>query len=88
MDLVILNDDILEYEENFMVQLASRSDEVEITATGEQAEIVIREDSADCKSNLNTIILLFLELHPASCILVSMESIKHMYPVNSQDTYV
>jgi hypothetical protein len=48
-DLVILNDDILEYDENFMIQLSSRSDEVIITAAGEQAEVVIREDSADCK---------------------------------------
>ena len=51
-ELVILNDDILEYDENFMIQLASRSDEVEITTTGEQADVVIREDTADCKSIL------------------------------------
>jgi hypothetical protein len=49
IDLDILNDDILEEDENFMIQLASRSDEVEITAAGEQAEVVIREDSTDCK---------------------------------------
>jgi hypothetical protein len=49
IDLVILNDNILEDDENFMIQLASWSDEVMITAAGEQAEVVIREDSADCK---------------------------------------
>jgi hypothetical protein len=49
LDLVILNDNILEDDENFMIQLASRSDEVVITAAGEQAEVVIREDSGDCK---------------------------------------
>lgn len=49
LDLVILNDNILEYNETFMVQLASRSNEVEITAAGEQAEVVIREDNTDCK---------------------------------------
>ena len=48
--LVILNDVILENDENFMVQLASKSDQVEITNTAEQAEVVIREDSADCES--------------------------------------
>ena len=50
--LVILNDNTLEYDENFMIQLASRSDEVEITAAGERAEVVIREDIEDCKSIL------------------------------------
>ena len=49
LGLVIINDNILEDDETFMVQLASRSDEVEITAAGEQAEVVIREDSVDCK---------------------------------------
>lgn len=58
-ELVILNDDILEYDENFMIQLASRSDEVAITTTGEQAEVVIREDNADCMS-----IILFIQTLP------------------------
>ena len=46
--LVILNDNILEDDETFLVQLASRSNEVVITAMGEQAEVVIMEDNADC----------------------------------------
>jgi hypothetical protein len=49
IDLVILNDDILEDDENFMIQLVNRSNLVEITAAGEQAEVIIREDSSDCK---------------------------------------
>lgn len=46
--LVILNDNILEDDETFLVQLESRSDEVVITAMGEQAEVVVMEDNADC----------------------------------------
>lgn len=65
IDLVILNDNILEYNETFMVQLASWSNKVVITAAGQQAEVVIMEDNADGKLHLITIIL-FLELHLAS----------------------
>ena len=55
-ELVILNDNILEYDENFMVQLASRSDEVVITTaivglTGGLADVVIMEDAGDRKSH-------------------------------------
>ena len=49
IDLDILNDDILEYNENFIIQLVNRTNKVEITATGEQSEVVIQEDNADCK---------------------------------------
>ena len=46
---IILNDDILENDENFVIQLVSNSDELEITEEGEQADVVIREDTVDCK---------------------------------------
>ena len=49
IDLDILNDDILEYDENFIIQLVNGTDKVEITAAGEQAEVIIQEDNADCK---------------------------------------
>ena len=72
IDLIILNDNILEYSETFMIQLTSRSNNVAITAAGQQAEVVILEDNADSKLHLITIILLFLELHLASiCIEMS-----------------
>ena len=46
---IILNDDILENDENFVIQLVSNSDELEITEEGEQADVVIREGTVDCK---------------------------------------
>ena len=48
-ELVVRNDNILEDDETFLVQLTSRSDQVVITSGGEQAEVVIREDNTDCK---------------------------------------
>ena len=64
IDLVILNDDILEYSnEMFIVQLASWSNKVVITAAGQQAEVVIREDNADSKLHVISRAASWIYLH-------------------------
>ena len=56
-ELVVLNDNILEDNETFSIQLTNRSDQVVITSGGEQAEVVIVEDDTDCKCMPQTYVL-------------------------------
>lgn len=48
-ELDILNDNILEDDETFLVRLSSGSAQVIITTARQEADVVIREDAADCK---------------------------------------
>lgn len=48
-DLIVLDDNILEYEETLTVGLSRRSNQVYITIGREQARVIIREDDTDCK---------------------------------------
>ena len=48
-NLTVLDDNILENDETFSVRLSSSSNKVYITYLRDQAEIIIREDDADCK---------------------------------------
>ena len=49
VDLEITNDNILENNETFSVQLTSDRDYVTLTPGRETAEIIITEDESDCK---------------------------------------
>ena len=48
-ELIVLNDDILEDNETISVRLSSKSDQVIITPSREEAEVIIREDDTDSK---------------------------------------
>ena len=48
-ELDILDDDILEKDETFSLNLSNQSDKVYITAGKHEAEVIIREDDTDCK---------------------------------------
>ena len=48
-ELDILDDNILENNETFSLDLSNRSTQVHITTGRQQAQVIISEDDMDCK---------------------------------------